>query len=195
MSVTLESVVYVNPPTIKSSPWGAVQHQQREASGIDFVSTAGHGGLKLNREMNAKIPKLFRRPSGWYEEDCESLIVMYFLSDLKEQWKIKKEEVLKHLKNWFWEEWEFYSGTTLAPGESKIKDQEMWARENNNRFIVVSAMTSSKDRNFVECFAKRNQDSAEGWFIVPANEYKIPFAIDEAKHPRKATPGFSYYEK
>jgi hypothetical protein len=189
-----DKIVYVDPPVIKSCPWGMVQHQQHIADGIDFVSTAGHGGFKLNRAMNAKIPKVFRRAGGWYEEDCESLIVMHFLNDISETWKNNKKEIFNSLKNWFWEEWDMLTNTVLAPGESKIKDEEMWKKENSNRFIVSSAMTA-KDKNFVDCFAKRNQDGAEGWFVVPASEYTIPFVIDEAKHPRKATPGFSYMEK
>lgn len=194
MSTVIDPVIYINPPSIKHSPWGTVQHQQQIANGIDFVSTAGHGGFKLNRQMNAKIPKIFRRPNGWYEEDCEQLIVRYFLNNQSVNWQQEKEQILKSLKNWYWEEWEQYSGTVLAPGESRMKDQEMWTKQNHNRFIVTSAMTAT-DKNFVDCFAKRNEDGAEGWFIVPSNEYKIPFVIDEAKHPRKATPGFSYYEK
>ncbi len=61
------------------SPWGAVQHGEKLADGVFIVSTAGHGGIKLDRARNALIPHLFRREGGWYGEDCDIAIPMYFL--------------------------------------------------------------------------------------------------------------------
>jgi len=66
---------YVYPVTIKQSPWGKVQVQYNYADGVDCVSTAGHGGLKLDRKHNAMIPKIFRRQGGWYEEDLDCCVL------------------------------------------------------------------------------------------------------------------------
>lgn len=64
---------------MKYSPWGAIQDITHVADGISFVSTPSHGGYKLDRKLNAKIPKIFRDcaslPGGWYEEDCAWSIV------------------------------------------------------------------------------------------------------------------------
>ena len=70
------------------SPWGAVQHGERLVDGVFFVSTAGHGGIKLSQARNALIPDVFRREGGWYEEDCDWAIPMYFL-----ELKPEKKEV------------------------------------------------------------------------------------------------------
>ena len=59
----------------KSSPWGRIQNAYTVADGIFLVSTAGHGGAKLDRKRNAQVPKPWRSKGGWYEEDCDWAIV------------------------------------------------------------------------------------------------------------------------
>src|SRR4051812_216217 len=66
-----------NVPT----PWGRSQGGHLFAPGIKFYHTAGHGGLRLTRPFNERIPAPFRNESGWYEEDCEFAIPFYFLHD------------------------------------------------------------------------------------------------------------------
>ncbi len=62
------------PTTLpQDSPWGEVQTATVLATGIVFVDTAGHGGIKLSPERIAQMPEGARKRSGWYEEDCESL--------------------------------------------------------------------------------------------------------------------------
>jgi uncharacterized protein DUF7007 len=60
---------------MKRSPWGTVKSTRRYADGIDFVSTAGHGGFKLDRARNALVSPHWRKAGGWYEEDVEWAIV------------------------------------------------------------------------------------------------------------------------
>ena len=55
----------------QSSPWGRVQSCGMVAPGIGWVSTASHGGIKLDRKRNAEVPEYMRTAGGWYEEDCE----------------------------------------------------------------------------------------------------------------------------
>ncbi len=45
------------------SPWGAIQHGEKLADGVFFISTAGHGGINLDRARNALIPDAFRGKS------------------------------------------------------------------------------------------------------------------------------------
>lgn len=170
-------------PTIKRSPWGVVQHQTNYAPGVDFVSTAGHGGFKLDRKTNALIPKVFRRPGGWYEEDCEYAIVVWFL--YCDPFLSQKEAAQQTVKNWFWKEWEAHTGTVLAPGESRMKDEHTFRAANRDRFIVTSARR--QDAATVAVTARRESDGAEGRFLVPDGEYThrgFGFVIDEARHPR-----------
>jgi len=59
----------------KRSPWGRIQHAYTVAPGIFLASTSGHDGVKLDRERNALVDPLWRKPGGWYEGDCEWAIV------------------------------------------------------------------------------------------------------------------------
>lgn len=49
------------------SPWGKIESKTEFAPDIVFVSTASHGGIKLDRLRNAMVPKPLRRAGGWYE--------------------------------------------------------------------------------------------------------------------------------
>ena len=68
------------------TPWGESQVIDKFAEGIEFVSTAGHGGMKLSADRNSKVPYSWRQNSfngdglrGWYEEDCDvALVIMTF---------------------------------------------------------------------------------------------------------------------
>lgn len=57
------------------TPWGWSQSTHRYADGIDFYSTAGHGGLRLSPLRWADLTSSFDFHSfagpGWLEEDCD----------------------------------------------------------------------------------------------------------------------------
>lgn len=62
------------------TPWGESQHVDLVAPGITSVSTAGHGGYKLDPvRMSAVFARFphFRTFAGgpWFEEDCDWAIV------------------------------------------------------------------------------------------------------------------------
>ncbi len=65
--------------TAPKSPWGPVQHMTDYRNGCVEVSTAGHGGMKVEGALAKKLPTLFRKK--WYEEDCEVLIPLFYLYD------------------------------------------------------------------------------------------------------------------
>lgn len=65
-----------------SSPWGRVQSETVYGPGIVSVSTASHGGVKLDRERNALVPVKHRAGDGWYEEDCDWAIAVVACRDL-----------------------------------------------------------------------------------------------------------------
>ena len=80
---------------IKNSPWGQVQKQTHYADGIDFVSTASHGGFILSPERVEQVKAKFPGFTPWggadgaYEEDCDAVIVIstfpeFFRDDQRE---------------------------------------------------------------------------------------------------------------
>jgi len=46
------------------------------------VTTAGHGGIKLDAARNRKVPGPVRSRDGWYEEDCDWAIPAYVHDDI-----------------------------------------------------------------------------------------------------------------
>lgn len=59
------------------TPWGDAQHVDRYPhEGVYFVSTAGHGGFWLDAGALAELPESARSADGWYEEDCEAVLVL-----------------------------------------------------------------------------------------------------------------------
>ena len=64
------------------SPWGKIQHVTVLAPGAWSVSTAGHGGIKLDAARNRKVPALVRGERGWYEEDCDWAIPAFVHKDV-----------------------------------------------------------------------------------------------------------------
>lgn len=71
-----------------ATPWGNAQQVVRYAPGVNFYSTAGHGGFKLSKRINdLLIPQYLKQATwsglglkGWYEEDCDWAIVVIALS-------------------------------------------------------------------------------------------------------------------
>lgn len=86
----------------KRSPWGSVQYiEQIIPNEIYFVSTAGHGGYWLS-DRAKKIMKKKKMPvQTWYEEDCESLLVIYAFNSLTPFKKYDIEEIKKGISYWF----------------------------------------------------------------------------------------------
>jgi hypothetical protein len=96
----------------KYSPWGEVQTGERLADGVYFVSTPSHGGFKLSPVNNVLIPVAFRRKDGWYEEDCDAAIPIFFMPNL-----FKPEEVenaRSSLQTWHRREWQAHFGDAIS---------------------------------------------------------------------------------
>lgn len=71
------------------TPWGPIQTRKEYGEGITFVSTASHGGFYVAPDLNKLIPEERRLATwnggqgmrGWYEEDCDSCIVVLAFPD------------------------------------------------------------------------------------------------------------------
>lgn len=65
-----------------SSPWGTIQHATKLSDGVIAVSTAGHGGIFVNRgHPLSKTARTFADKWShgwgpeWFEEDCAAAYV------------------------------------------------------------------------------------------------------------------------
>jgi hypothetical protein len=74
-----------------ATPWGRADCATRFTRGITFYSTPGHGGFKVSKKLNKRIPFDFQTASfaglgvnGWYEEDEDAAIVIVFFADFRE---------------------------------------------------------------------------------------------------------------
>jgi hypothetical protein len=118
----------------KHWPWGAVDHGERFAEGVYFVSAPSQGGFTLAAKHNVLNPAAFRREGRWYEEDCDAAIPLYFMPTL-----FTPEEVLnarKSLRNWCWREWEAQFGKIVPVAESSGKAQALFIEEHANDLRV-----------------------------------------------------------
>lgn len=170
-----------------NTPWGPSQGATVYAEGVTAHSTAGHGGFKLSTERNRKIHPMLRAAGGYYEEDECWAIVAFTFPHLFTAFERRHAE--RTMKDSFPDAWETITGSTLASGESRWKDQRAFETEHATDWIVVSAITSEQVKGFAECIAtqggKRGAGTEERRFLVPAVEYdtgRFGFVIDPDRH-------------
>jgi len=181
-----------------TTPWGRADYTRVLAPGIGTVGTPGHGGIKLDRAHNARVPEYMRREGGWYEEDCEwSIPFCVFAAELTEAAaadiasgdadRAKSAEytlralgdAVKTLRNWYPDEYERFTGRQLQPGESMVRDERDWKAANADKWQVISASHSKHVAGHVVVEAAvggRRQTPPYDWgdtkrFLVPADEY------------------------
>lgn len=93
------------------TPWGAAQTVNQLAPGIDFVSTAGHGGIRLDAAHAAAIRERFplavqdASEDGrglWWEEDCAyQWPCIAFHDELREKVNRPKKECEEEAAYWY----------------------------------------------------------------------------------------------
>ena len=183
------------PSAGKQSPWGRIQTVDILSEGIYRVTTAGHGGLKIDAARNAKIPKSVRSKGGWYEEDCEwSLVVCSFPEDFPVS---TYENAIAVCKNYFPYGFEEITGVAVAAADSYVLRYALFRQANLDKFVVVSAAGDWSDGcppGYVIATAAiggRREDgsySESTDFLVPAEEYQarseFGFVIDTDRHKR-----------
>lgn len=172
---------------VKYSPWGAIQHAKQIAEGIDLVSTASHGGFKLDRRRNAQMPEVFRRKGGWYEEDCEYALVVLIFPELFSEREVELSH--KSAKNWFPDEYEKHFGVVIPLAESSHKRERAFKKETADKFVVCAAWGDyhqNVPKGMVGVLARCENTKEEKFFLVPGTEYAqrfdYGFVIDPAVH-------------
>jgi len=95
------------------TPWGESQTEEQLAPGITYYTTASHGGIRIDRKRLAEMPA-FLKPASfgeygqeWFEEDCESALVMLafrhlpcFAARLKDTVRIVREYYPVAFRKW-----------------------------------------------------------------------------------------------
>jgi len=165
------------------SPWGTINSVETldAENGAWFVSTPGHGGVKLSAALNAKIPAPLRCKGGWYEEDCEWAIPGYFLPQTLRgaPATVTAEVCAKTIKNYFPKGWAA-TGRAVTVEESWALKREADEKENADKWVVISAIGDT-DRTQVVTLAtkgaQRGPGRQERWFLIPATEYETRTAF------------------
>lgn len=173
--------------TSVDTPWGMSQRTTVYAEGIDFHTTAGHGGFKLSAERNRDVHPQLRSKDGFYEEDIAWAIVAITFPHLFTA--VERQCAERSIKDWWPDAWETIFGTIMVPGESYVKDRRAFEAKHADDWIVISALRSAHHTGMTEVVAtrggKRDPHIEERRFLVPSSDYEIGrfgFVIDEARH-------------
>lgn len=178
----------------KRSPWGPIQDFDVIAEGMASVGTASHGGIKLSRARNAKMPESVRRRGGWYEEDCEwSLVALVFPEAFSAD---DVEDAHSKAKNYYPEAFTEITGEAVADSESWVLRKRAFEARTRSSFVSRAAFGSWADwvpEGMVGVTARRELDGAQRTYLVPKEEYDarplgFGFVVDELRHAEAHRP-------
>lgn len=170
-----------------NTPWGKSQSKTKYAPGINFYSTASHGGIKLSAGKNAEIPEYMRNVNGWYEEDCEwAKVVVFFRYEGYFNEKMI-DNAHRSMMNWNPDEYERLMNCEIPLEMSLVKRDRKFAEDNKNNYVVISAFGDwhpEVPKGFVGVLATLggNRSNSVKKFLVPNEEYKGHFVIDLNRH-------------
>ena len=181
------------------TPWGPTVNATLYAPGLILYETDEGNGFHLSQALNEKIHPLLRREDSWYEEGADwSIVVFSFPQFFKRE---DVENALKDIKEVYPIEYERITGQPVSPGESYLKDKLEFKRENRHKWVVVTALNSPSNPNYVECGAMRGGDFKKmgypghemRYFLVSQDEYRegkglFGLVIDPSKHIRLVRP-------
>lgn len=181
-----ETTVHIGSRT----PWGAADDVVHVAPGIASVGTPGHGGFKLSPERNKRVHPAWRQSGGWYEEDCASAIPMV---TFPEAFPAEHQDFAHaSAKNWYPDAYEKVTGEQIVPGESLVRDKQLFHEAHASDHVVVSATSSDAHPGMVEVSTQlggRDSGHVEQRkrFLVPREEYRASdnrfgFVIDPDRH-------------
>lgn len=166
MSITIDK-----PPIVRegmSTLWGRAQTADVLTPWAGHVTTAGHGGLKIDAAHNAQIPADVRARAGWYEEDVDWAIPVCMWPKLSMALAVAEnecrrrcdeamfpvwndeqmvaraantlEQAKRTVRNSYPDFYERFYGVTLQPGESHARDEAAFYAQHANDWIVISAV-------------------------------------------------------
>jgi hypothetical protein len=122
----------------------------------------------------------------FFEEDVDWAIVAFTFPELFTAYGRKSAD--ETLRNWRPDDYEAVTRITLAPGESRVKDERRFREVHARDWVVISASWSDRHPGFVECLATPGGERGTAQkrrFLVPGDEYRsgpFGFVIDEQRH-------------
>ena len=137
------------------SPWGTIDYVSHWDVGITNVGTAGHGGVKLSPGRNRDVHPAWRRPGGWYEEDCEWAIVAVTFPECYTPEHVATARTTA--RNWFPDEYEVVTGEQVLPGDSLVRDEQLFTAEHASDLVTTAALAA--DPGTVERFLRDDGDT------------------------------------
>lgn len=73
-----------------NSPWGQIDRVEKLIRGVAFVSTPGHGGIRVSKgvadarlSLEAREEAIYQNDYYWFEEDCQYAIPLFELADAR----------------------------------------------------------------------------------------------------------------
>jgi hypothetical protein len=174
-----------------STPWGPSQYKKNYGRGINFYGTASHGGFKVSTKLNTQMPEVLRYADGWYEEDNDWARVAVAYPDRFTAAEFAEARLT--LRESAPEAYEAHFGEILQPGESRVRDEQVFAALNKDNQVVVSATTVKDDPATVIVMTttggvrREPEWAAARYFKVPTSEYERRmcqhFVVDLVRHP------------
>jgi len=176
------------------TPWGKSDYSKTYGEGVTFYGTPSHGGFRVLAAQQALMPEILRNDDGWYEEDCDWAKVAIAFPDL-----FTAEDAVnarETLRNWFPAIYEQHFGVTLKPGESYVRDKELFDKAHAADWVTIAAWGDWADgvpKGMVGVVAtlggsrRPEQITPHRYFVVPATEYDTRpraggFVIDLERH-------------
>lgn len=168
-----------------ATPWGQSQSSEVYADGVVFHSTASHGGFKLDRAHNARMPAALRVAGAGMRKIVNG---RRSRRDSPISSPPMNGVMQKTLRDYYPNCWEAIHDRFLAPGESVENDRRLFGEKHRHDWVVVSAIRSTEHPEMTDCIARlggRRDHGDERRFLVPSDEYaagRFGFVIDEARH-------------
>ena len=174
------------------TPWGRADHVTKHAEGIYSVSTASHGGVKLDRTRNAQVSGLGRVSGGWYEEDIAAVIPMLTFPHAfpysRESVSLRQAAIAEY-PEWYAHEF----NVDVAIEESRELRRRAFALATEDKFVVCSALAEVNSFPPLVAVTARKR-SEEAYFLIPLVEYRsqrgeFGFVVDPERHERVVPRG------
>lgn len=169
-----------------NSPWGHVDHQERLAEGVLWVSTPSHGGVRIDTEVVALSEAAKKRGMWhyetaprylWFEEDCQYAIAIFELPQtwpklFREMDEDARAHLLKTLSSW---EADYLLERGIEPDPEGFKywlamkdTDERRARKDPDLIVAVFGEWDTKRPGVVRVITADDQT-----YFVTADSYHI----------------------
>ncbi len=176
------------------TPWGMSQDAEVYGDGITFYSTSSHGGFKVDSSTLKMMPAALRIDGGWFEEDCDSSLVVVAFPDRFPPDQV--ELALRDIKNLYPDRYTEWMGQTLDPSESFTFRERVFVASTAKDFVARTAWGSWHDdvpAGSVGVIAWHSSTNEEAGFLVPEDAYErrgeFGYVVDESTARPWTPPG------